>query len=545
MASTTKSSQPAGGGLFLRKATGLVREVSLGEAIIFNILPAVPGLILAWSMFWILGAFPGVNMLWGTIIAGLLCLGICVAYGLLSVAMPRTGGDYIFVSRTLHPVLGLMASFGMTGSSLLSVGYWAWSWVFFGIGPGLAILGATTGNKALISLSGTLGQPVWVLIIGLISILGIALLLSRGIRTTMNFQNWAWWIANAGLALMAIILLVTTRESFMAKFNAFAAPYTSQADSYNYFIQAAADNGLGYTGQHAFGPTLAAVGGFLTFGMWAFFSTYLAGEVKGAATRKFAWSMVWAAIIQYATFFVMIVLLYKTIGEKFIASITFLQSNPDIYTLPVSPIITMLTSVIPGGLIIPLLIVVTFLAWIPLVHFIQWVQAIRAFFAMSFDRLLPAKLGDVNERTHAPITALIVCAAIGLVCLAWAVFSPTFMTVIVIAGLFGIPPILLTGIAAIVFPWKMKDLYEASPAKVEVLGVPLVSVGGVVAVIAEILYGYVVFKYGLLPPASQPLGLIVVGGVMLLAVVLYFVAKAVRKSQGIELDDVFKVLPPE
>ncbi len=74
---------------------------------------------------------------------------------------------------------------------------------------------------------------------------------------------------------------------------------------------------------------------------------------------------------------------------------------------------------------------------------------------------------------------------------------------------------------------------------------PLVSVGGVIAVLAEVLYGYVVFKYGLLPPASQPLGLIVVGGVMLLAVALYFVAKAVRKSQGIELGDVFKELPPE
>jgi amino acid transporter len=409
----------------------------------------------------------------------------------------------------------------------------------------LAILGATTGNKALIALSGTLGQPIWVLIIGVVSILGIALLLSRGLRATMNFQNWAFWIANAGLALMAVILLVTSRETFVAKFNAFAGPYTSQADSYGYYIKAAAENGLTWTGQHALGPTLAAVGGFLTFGMWTWISSYFSGELKGAATRRHAWSMVLAGIIQYVIFFVMIVLLYKTIGEQFIASITFLGSKPDIYLLPAPPIITMLTSVIPGGLIIPLIITVTFLAWIPLVHFIQWVQAIRAFFAMSFDRVFPAKLGDVDERTHAPITALIVCGAIGLVCLAWAVFSPTFMTVIVIAGLFGIPPILLTGISAIVFPWKMKDLYRSSPAKVEVFGVPLVAIGGVVAIAAEILYGYVVFKYGLLPPASQPLGLIVVCGVMVLAVVVYVVAKSVRKSQGIDLADVFRELPPE
>jgi amino acid transporter len=255
--------------------------------------------------------------------------------------------------------------------------------------------------------------------------------------------------------------------------------------------------------------------------------------------------MVWAAVIQYVIFFVMIVLLYKTIGEQFIASITFLGSNAGVYMLPSPPIITLLTSVIPGGLLIPLIIVVTFLAWIPLVHFIQFLIAIRAFFAISFDRVFPAKLGDVDERTHAPVTALIVCCVIGLICLVWAVFSPTFMTVIVIAGLFGIPPILLTGISAMVFPWKMKELYNSSPAKVEVFGVPLVAIAGLVAVVAEILYGYVVFKYGILPPPFQTLGLIVVGGVTLSAIVVYYVAYAVRKSQGIDLRDVFRELPPE
>jgi len=542
---TAAKSQPAAAGLYLRKATGLVREVGAGETIIFNILAAVPGLILAWAMFWILGAFPGVDMLWGIVISGFFAVGIAVAFGLMAVAMPRTGGDYILVSRTLHPVLGLISTFGMTSSSLLSIGYWAWAWVFFGLGPGLAILGAITGNTGLISLSATVGQPVWVLIIGVVSILAIAYLLGRGLRVTMNFQNWAFWIANAGLALMAIILLTTSRETFVTRFNAFAGQYTAQADSYNYYIKAAVDNGLSWTGKHSLGPTLAAVGAFLTFGMWTWISSYIAGEIKGAATRRHAWSMVWAAVIQYVIFFLMIVLLYKTIGEQFIASITFLGSNAAVYMLPAPPIITLLTSVIPGGLLIPLFITVTFLAWLPLVHFIQFVIAIRAFFAMSFDRVFPASLGDVDERTHAPVTALIVCGVIGLVCLAWAVFSPTFMTVIVIAGLFGIPPILLTGISAIVFPWKMKELYNASPAKVEFLGLPLVSIAGVVAVVAEILYGYVVFKYGILPPAVQTLGVIVVGGVTLFAVVVYYVAVAVRKSQGIDLRDVFRELPPE
>jgi hypothetical protein len=131
------------------------------------------------------------------------------------------------------------------------------------------------------------------------------------------------------------------------------------------------------------------------------------------------------------------------------------------------------------------------------------------------------------------------------VCLIWAVFSPTFMTVIVIAGLFGIPPILLVGISAIVFPFRMKELYKSSPGKIEFLGIPLVLISGVVAIFAEILYGYVVFKYGLLPPAQQPAGIAITLGVVVVSVLIYYVAYYVRKRQGIDLGLVFKELPPE
>jgi amino acid transporter len=198
----------------------------------------------------------------------------------------------------------------------------------------------------------------------------------------------------------------------------------------------------------------------------------------------------------------------------------------------------------PSGFILPFLISVSFICWLPLVHYIQFVQPIRAFFAMAFDRVAPAKLADVNERTHAPITGLVVCTIIGIVCLIWAIFSPTFMTVIVIAGLFGIPPITLVGISAIVFPYRLKDLYKTSAAKLEVLGIPLVVIAGVVSVIAEILYGYVAYKY-LLPQSQWALATVVTVGVIVTSAVLYFVAYAVRKREGMDISLVFKELPPE
>jgi basic amino acid/polyamine antiporter, APA family len=546
MATTSEKPKSAAGGLYLRKATGLVREVTMGQVIVFNMLPAVPGLILAFSMFWILGAFPGVNMILGMVIAFVLAAFIATAFGLLALAMPRTGGDYILVSRTLHPALGMVSSISLSFSSFLSIGYWAWAWTVFGLVPAFLVVGSITGNATLVNIGNALNGSTAKLLIGILSLVGVGVMLAAGMKITMKAQMIMWWIAFAGLALMGVILLINSPATFVERFNAYAQPYTGAANSYQYMIDQAAAAGMQWPGTYSLGPTLAAVGALLTFGMWSWFSVAFSGEIKGGATRKQWYAMLWATLIQYAIFIVMTLLLYKTVGQQFIASANYLSTaNPAAYALPAPPYLVLLTSVIPGGLIVPFLISFSFIAWIPLVHFIQYIQAIRAQFAMAFDRVVPAKLGDVNERTHAPITSLIVCSIIGLVCLIWAVFSPSFMTVIVIAGLFGIPCITLVGISAIVFPYRMKGLYNSSPGKIEILGIPLVVISGIVAIFAEILYGYVVFKYGLLPPAQQPAGIAITVGVVVISVLIYYVAYYVRKREGIDLSLVFKELPPE
>ena len=534
------------GGLYLRKATGLVREITMGQVVVFNMLPAVPGLVLAFSIFWILGAFPGVNMILGMVITLILAAFIATAFGLLAVAMPRTGGDYIMVSRTLHPALGLVSSISLAFSGFLSIGYWAWAWTAFGLTPAFQVVGSIIHNDSLVNIGTALSGHTGMLIVGLVSIAVVVLMLAAGIKVTMKVQMILWWIAFAGLAIMGIILLLNGQGTFIERFNAYAQTYTKQADSYNYMIAEAAKAGMAWPGKYSLGPTLAAVGALLTFGMWSWWSVAISGEIKGGASRKQWYAILWATLIQYVIFIVMTLLLYKTIGQQFIASVNFLSTaNPAAYALPSAPYLVLLTSILPGGFLLPFLISFSFIAWLPLVHFVQFVQPIRAFFAMAFDRVMPGKLGDVNERTHAPITGLVVCTIIGIICLVWAVFSPTFMTVIVIAGLFGIPPIVLVGLSAIVFPYRLKDLYQSSGAKIEILGIPLVVISGVVSILAEILYGYVVFHYGLLPPASQGAGIVITVAVIVISALIYYVAKLVRRREGIDLSLMFKELPPE
>ncbi len=186
---TTQSNEEKGAapGLYLRKATGLVREITMGQVIVFNMLPAVPGLILAFSLFWILGAFPGVNMILGMVITLILAVFIATAFGLLAVAMPRTGGDYILVSRTLHPALGLVSSISLAFSGFLSIGYWAWAWTVFALQPAIQVVGSITGNAGLVNIGNSLGGSPAKLIVGLLSIAAIVFMLAG--RYTYHYED--------------------------------------------------------------------------------------------------------------------------------------------------------------------------------------------------------------------------------------------------------------------------------------------------------------------------------------------------------------------
>ena len=50
---------------------------------------------------------------------------------------------------------------------------------------------------------------------------------------------------------------------------------------------------------------------------------------------------------------------------------------------------------------------------------------IRTVFAWAFDRLLPEKLAEVNERTHSPVPAILLVMGIVTAMLAWSVCRPT------------------------------------------------------------------------------------------------------------------------
>jgi APA family basic amino acid/polyamine antiporter len=531
---------------FSRKATGLVREMSVRDAAIFNVLPAVPGAVIAYFLLWGLSAFPGADLILDMIIVGVFSTLLALSFGLLSVAMPRSGADYILNSRTLHPALGLAGSVTLMISGLLSIGYWSLWTIEGGVGPTLIQIGASVGNnQTLQSWGSTLSSSGAPTFIGaLLLVLGTTWALLSGLRLVMRIQLWLFVIAMSGFVLTIVLLLFTSHQAFVSGFNSWAQQYTNQSDSYNYFLQQANKNGYTFTGQHDWKATLFATGVVMSTGIWAWFSVNLAGEVKQGNTLKHVGAILIGQAITYVSLIVMTLLLYNIISETFLGALNNLNGTAA-YTLPAPPYYVMLVSLIWNNPILAVILGVSFLAWFPLVVYIQWIQPIRAMFAYAFDGVFPMWIAQVSDRFHTPINATILTTLIGIGCLVWATFlSKSFFALLALAAIVGFPAMLLVGISALVFPWRRPELFRTSAAGVKWLGVPLVSVVGVGAMITAVwgFYDYLT-QPGLL---ANPQGAAwVTFGTFALAFVYYFVARGVRMRQGVNLDLNFAVVPPE
>src|SRR5512147_2879101 len=145
------SSPPGESRLFVRQSTGLVREASAVDATIFNAVFSAPvGATLAWGVFFALSAFPGADLVWATIISFVLNIPVLIMMALLASSMPRTGGDYVWVSRILSPPLATISNFGAALSAMIGATFWARYFPVFALGPVLVTLGVTFDSKALI-----------------------------------------------------------------------------------------------------------------------------------------------------------------------------------------------------------------------------------------------------------------------------------------------------------------------------------------------------------------------------------------------------------
>lgn len=524
-------------GLYVRRATGLVREVSPRSALWFNVLTAVPGLGLGVSVFYILGTYPGGHIETAYLMMGVLAVAIALPFGLLAMIMPRSGADYILVSRSLHPVLGLISSLTLFVALLIAEAFFVSTFVSVGVAPALQTIGLISHSSGWIHLASDISTKGWTFGLG-IAVAAIALAIQAlRLRTAMKIMIGLFAVGMFGMVLAAIAMLFTSQATFTAHFNALAG--TGQ---YAKLVATAAKHGVGAPGTswaHTI-PALGALSGYFAFSWW---SANYSGEIRRARTWRTPAIMTGSVGIMVVIYLVFTVILFHMTGDRFIAAANALNGTSS-WALPVAPFWLPLAGIGVNSSFLTAVLALTFLLWFPLVLCENAAQPTRALFAWSFDGLLPSKVADVNERTGVPIAAITI-TFIGIVAASvWAVWSSSFTTVLATTTLMLIVPMIFVGLSAMLLPFTKPDLWQASPVRGRFLGIPVMSLVGAAGFAASVFIFSIFWIYKKLGlPAQHTLIALIV--LVVLGIVGYYGAVLVHRRRGIDIRLNYAEIPPE
>src|SRR5579862_3614301 len=530
--------------LFLRKATGLVRGWNVRDSMIYACL-ATNFVTLGIYEFTFAGpAFPTGQLITAVIISGIWVSFLVIAYSGLIVTIPRAGGDYVWQTRILGSGSGFVMA--VTGwwfilwlwapiyGNILAVQFfeplWAtlkWTWP----GGGYAWFGTHTG----------------VFVITLITIAVAGVLVSIGMAGYAKVQRWCFIGGIIGFAVVVVLLLANSHASFVSSFNLEAQKIFGVHNAYA--AANAAAHKIGYVPQSlGFGPlgaTMLLVPFLMFFILWPNWGATLYGEIRGASDFRRVFAGMFTGLwITVACTVIFLLLMAKTFGWDFYQNLNALDNNltPQ---FGIWPYPFMFASWLVHNTAFQVVLILVMSLW-----FFGWVGTLflsstRVIFAAAFDRVLPDRAAEVSEKRRVPFYSLILMLlpAVGL----GALFSynTTFAGYTLDATLVIAVTYLGSAIAVVILPLRKPDLWYASPAsKVKLLGVPVVPVAGVIT-IALLVYNLYEWLSNDLYGVNKHDSLYYMGGMYVLAIVIYVVARIVRSRQGIDLSLINKEIPVE
>jgi amino acid transporter len=513
--------------MFERRASGLVREAGTLDVLIYNINFVSLGLMAALVFLFSTAFYPGANLYLTAILTFLLVIPVSLVFAFFAASMPRSGADYVYVSRCLHPALGMMSSWNNTVWWFIYGGVPSAFFAQFGLAPLFSTVGQMAGISWMQNLGTWFASDWGTFLSGSALIVFLVLVFSKSLRAYFRYQNTVFFISLIGIALTAIVWLVKSPDAITASLGEGIGE-----DALRGLGDAAAEAGFAGGGPFSLRWTLLA-------GTWIYInlvfnqsSAYIGAEVKRARSLQL-WSMPVVATISTVYLLILLVLADKAIGLERLGQLSATQGL----------LFTQVAAFGSGSTLLALLILVPFVfqsyTWLPG----QITNASRNFLAYSLDGLMPRWVGKVHERNHTPVNALWLVGVGSIGALAAFVWVPDFATLV---GIFGfILGFMLVALAAVVFPYRQRDVFEASPVRWRAGGVPVVSIVGVLALVALAIAAWAFLTDPSAGLNGHP-GLIWMNVLIFVSgFVIYFVARAVQRGRGIDIDQAFKELPVE
>lgn len=537
--------------VFLRRASGVVRAMSPMDGMFYGYLSAT-GIYVYFFLFFVAAVqFPRANFLAANIISFILFFFVFGTYALLGASMPRSGGDYVFVSRILHPGLGFVTS--MAGWTL---------WQFFGcyfaasalinviLRPIFSLLGVYTGNTFWINLSNDVTKNYVRLPLVLLMIVFAGWVAVNGMSWYVKIQRYFMMPgAILGLIIIVLSLLFVSKSTFFHNFDSFQHDVGGKPSG---SVQSLAAS-LGYKAPHgtSWTDTIAMAVEYSYFYLWTMWSIELFGEIKSASRVRSVFGMFSGShILMFFTYIVGFTWAYSYVGMSWMRAFAWLSVNN--------------TDALGGGwdyrgattffyiptfnILVGIVLFLCFAGPTSQSLFNTVLGGSRLLLAASFDRLLPTWFGKVNSKgvpsisiwVGVGLSALVACTYEITTKITELLFWSTFCTLIAMA---------CAMLAGTLLPYRRKAIYEVSPASQYTwFGVPAITICGTIAFLwiagLCIATAALTDQFGLFKAGAARAGLVTAVIVAVGSAIWYVGVVRYREKQGLELSAAFREIPP-
>jgi len=561
----------------VRQSSGLVRNVSVMNALFFNVAAFVGVGLTLYPIFYSLGFVPiwkfaGISeYAWAAVIAGIFCAILAMIFASLTSVMPRSGGDYVFTSRIVHPFVGWMESWTLVIASILIMAFEV-PLVLRNLQITARIIGIGAGghffknaNTWFTDSTGSItGSPGFIGSLVVLAVIGLVVALP-----TRTFHRVVTALAAFGVAgfvaMFVFGLLATSRSSFERNL----PNYTGGVTAAKIAASGKADFVAGTT--HHFLSDLFSTSVFpfvlsiLLFQFIGFqYSAYIAGEVRGNVRRGVMIALLGALGIGVLANSLFVDAISNHLG--FATNVSWGASywgfNSHLAALPLGqpnsmPLLASVAnhSLWPIWALISLAgTVFPFLLCPVYINFISRMQL-----AWSLDRQLPEWFGRVNERLRAPLNAIFATLGLTAVFLFFQSYNalPSFLATtgnkLNLAGTawFAIVMALLTwtmpGVNALLVRFRRPDLVRNAP-----FGKALPWLGAVWLLFPVWIYIFAVFK-----PIEKSLSgtgrlhYLETNGILDallfygIGLVIYVVMQLRSRTAGVDTKMLFAEIPPD
>ena len=409
----------------MRQSSGLVRNVSVTNALFFNVAAFVGVGLTLYPIFYSLAFVPVWKFGplseygWAAIVAGLFCAVLALIFASLSSVMPRSGGDYVFTSRIVHPFLGWMESWTLVIASILIIAFEVPLVLrnlqitarIIGIGPGGHFFD-NANTWFTDSTGGITGSPGFIGSLVVLAVIGLVVILPT--RTFHRVVTALAAFGVAGFVAMFIFgLAATSRSSFESHLPHYTGGVTAQqiaASGKAEFIAGHTHHFLSDLFSTTVFPFMLSILLFQYIGFQ--YSAYIAGEVRGNVKRGVLIALLGALSIGVLanSFYVDLISNHLGFDTNVSWGAAYWGFNSHLSALPMGqPNAMPLLGAVANKSLWPIWALISlagtvfpFLLCPVYINFISRMQL-----AWSLDRQVPEWFGNVSERLRAPLNAIL------------------------------------------------------------------------------------------------------------------------------------------